>query len=128
MGEGHPDGELIDYAAMDEIRLVNRLEQQLRDALFARSTAHLGEERILRNAFAKFDKDCSGHVDFKEFLLALEYLGLHTEETGLEGHGGLKMGTVAGLFNKYDEDRSGSLEYTEFAAAMMRDDSEHKML
>ena len=35
---------------------MDKLEQQVRDALFWRTTAHLGEHRILKTAFAKFDK------------------------------------------------------------------------
>lgn len=54
---------------------VDKLEQQVRDALFARSTAHFGEHRILKSAFNRFDKDASGTVDLHEFEKALEYLG-----------------------------------------------------
>lgn len=35
---------------------MDKLEQQVRDALFSRTTAHLGEHRILKTAFTKFDK------------------------------------------------------------------------
>ena len=37
---------------------MDKLEQQVREALFSRTTAHLGEHRILKNAFTKFDKVC----------------------------------------------------------------------
>ena len=32
---------------------INQLEQQMRDALLARSTAHVGENRVLKAAFFK---------------------------------------------------------------------------
>lgn len=121
-------GAEIDLEAMAHSKRVSRLEQQLRDALFARTTAHVGEERILKNAFTKFDKDASGACDFDEFALALEHLGLHVEGAGLAGMGGLPRATVEGLFNRYDDDGSGSLDYNEFCVAMLKDDSEHKML
>ena len=115
-------------AAATERREVDRLEQQLRDALFARTTAHLGEQRILKNAFNKFDKDCSGHVDFIEFQLALEHLGLHTEAVGLKGQGGLPVMFVKALFRRYDVDDSGSIDYDEFCNAVLQPDKMHKML
>ena len=46
--------------------------QQLRDALFARTTAHLGEQRILKAAFTKFDKDGSGSLAIDEITRAVK--------------------------------------------------------
>ena len=123
--EAIPD---LDVAASEERVAIDRLEQQLRDALFARTTAHLGEQRILKAAFTKFDKDGSGSVDFKEFSLALEHLGLHTEDEGLPGQGGLPLNVMQGLFRRYDEDDSGSLDYDEFAAVMLKPAKLTKML
>ena len=53
-----------------------RLEQLLRDALFARTTSQISEGRVLERAFKQFDKDASGALDLSEFCKALEYLGL----------------------------------------------------
>jgi len=119
---------LLDLEAINERKEVDRLEQQVRDALFARTTAHMGEQRILKNAFSKFDKDASGNVDLTEFALALEHLGLHTEEKGLPGQGGLPMSTVKALFRRYDKDDSGSVDYEEFAVQLLQDGKMHKML
>ena len=38
---------------------IDRLEQQIREALWARTTAHKGEERVLKDAFLFFDKECA---------------------------------------------------------------------
>ena len=38
----------FDLAASEERKAVDRVEQQLRDALFARTTAHVAEQRILK--------------------------------------------------------------------------------
>ena len=59
-----PADPMADPAALK--RAVDRLEQQVKDALLARTTAHMGEQRILKNAFIKFDKDASGSVDYPE--------------------------------------------------------------
>ena len=107
---------------------VDKLEQQVRDALFARTTAHLGEHRILKSAFNRFDKDASGSVDIHEFEKALEHLGLHTADGGLPGAGGLPTAVVHGLFFRYDTDGSGHVDYEEFCAAVLQDDRMHKML
>ena len=124
--DGRPSAEK--QAMMETAKLTDRVEQQVRDALFARSTAHKGEERILRAAFSKFDKDRSGSVDFEEFSKALEHLGLHTEGKGLDGHGGLKAEAVQALFSRYDGDSSGSIDYEEFCAAIMKEGRTTKML
>ena len=106
---------------------VSRLEQQVRDAVWARTTAHIGEERVLKAAFAFFDKDASGNVDVDEFGKALESLGLHTEKAGLPGHGGLPVNVVEGLFARYDADSSGTVDYDEFCSALLSDANTHKM-
>lgn len=124
--DGRPSAEK--QAMMDNMKATDKVEQQVRDALFARSTAHKGEERILRAAFSKFDKDRSATVDFDEFSKALEHLGLHTEGKGLEGHGGLKAEAVRSLFARYDTDGSGSIEYEEFCAAITKEGRTTKML
>ena len=118
----------LDMIAAEERKAIDRVEAQLRDALFSRSTAHLGEQRLLKNAFTKFDKDCSGSVDLKEFMLALEHLGLHTEDKGLPGQGGLPYATVEALFNRYDKDGSGHLDYEEFSAFIHHPSKITKML
>mmetsp|Transcript_23652 Transcript_23652/g.47229 ORF Transcript_23652/g.47229 Transcript_23652/m.47229 type:complete len:174 (-) Transcript_23652:282-803(-) len=100
---------------------IDRLEQQIREALWARTTAHKGEERVLKDAFLFFDKDRSGAVDVKEFAQALEHLGLHTQSTGLPGYGGLQPEVVTGLFSRYDADGSGSLDTSEFFTSLMKE-------
>ena len=51
---------------------VERLKQQLRDALFARTTSQISEIRVLKKSFVAFDTDASGSVDITEFCKALE--------------------------------------------------------
>ena len=115
-------------AEIEKSNGVDKLEQQVRDALFARTTAHLGEHRILKSAFNRFDKDASGSVDIHEFEKALEHLGLHTADGGLPGAGGLPTAVVHGLFYRYDTDGSGHVDYEEFCAAVLQEDRMHKML
>jgi len=117
--DGRPSAERI--AEMELSKLTDKVEQQIKDALFARSTAHIGEERILLAAFNKFDKDRSHNVDFDEFVKALEYLGLHTEGKGLAGCGGLPLDSVQALFARYDTDSGGTVDYEEFVAAVMKE-------
>jgi len=100
---------------------ITLLEQQIVEALFSRTTAQTGEHRILKSAFTKFDADMSGAVSYKEFKKTLEYLGLHTMESGLPGQGGYPEAVVEGLFRSYDKDGSGELDYHEFAAALLKD-------
>lgn len=83
---------------------VERLEQQLRDALFARSSNQMSEKRILAKAFTKFDRDASGNVDVAEFCLALEHLGLHVEGLGAPGLGGIPRDIVEHVFARMDSD------------------------
>ena len=119
----HDPTSQLDRAAMEQIKAVDKLEQQLRDALYARSTSHFAEARVLKKAFTKFDRDCSGAVDFGEFSLALEHLGLHMEGKGLRGNGGLPPEVVRALFDRYDADASGELDYEEFCEGISRKDS-----
>lgn len=121
-----PADPMADPAALK--RAVDRLEQQVKDALLARTTAHMGEQRILKNAFIKFDKDASGSVDYPEFARALEHIGLHQENEGLMGNGGLPAGVVRALFARYDVDGSGSVEYDEFCSILLSPDRATKML
>jgi hypothetical protein len=115
-------------ARAEMIKAVDKLEQQVKDALFGRTTPHIGMERVLKNAFTKFDVDCSGTVDYHEFNKALEYLGLHTEDEGLEGHGGLPRAVVVALFERYDTSGDGMVEYEEFCEALLSSDKASKML
>ena len=103
--------------------LVEHLEQQVRSALSARTTATKGDLRVLKDAFAKFDHDQSGNVDFTEFRLAMEHLGLHVEGQGLAGKGGLPAQAMELLFAKYDTDQSGTVSYEEFAAQVLAEDN-----
>lgn len=95
------------HARDEEIRLSvesTRLEVQLRDALVARTTAQYGPHRVFKAAFAKFDSDHNGAVDFPEFRQALEHLGLHTADVGLPGPGGVAEDVMWALFCRYDAD------------------------
>jgi len=100
-------------------KAVTRLEMQLVEVLYSRTTAHFGEHRVLKSAFNKFDTDNSGAIDFNEFKHALEYIGLHTQESGLPGNGGMPEVVLEALFRKYDQDGSGQLEYMEFVNALL---------
>ena len=103
---------------------MRKLEQQLKDALRARTTYQLSEHRILKKAFVKFDTDCSGHVDLHEFSKALEHMGLHTENQGLPGWGGVPASVMKALFDRFDGDGSGTIDYEEFLEALMTNDDE----
>ena len=125
-----PDLDAASPAQLAEWKLaelIDRLEQQVRDAVFGRTTAHIGEERVLKQTFTRFDKDASGNVDCEEFAHALEYLGLHTAGEGLPGEGGLPPGVVQGLFARYDADHSGTIDYDEFSGALLRSATMTKM-
>ena len=69
--------------------MVIKMHEELRNAIFARASAHCGERATLRKAFADFDADKSGYIDKKEFCRALERFGLHTADFGRKGVGGL---------------------------------------
>ena len=69
--------------------MVMKMHEELRNAIFARASAHCGERATLRKAFADFDADKSGYIDKKEFCRALERFGLHTADFGRKGVGGL---------------------------------------
>lgn len=108
--EPEPEGPTPEEMVEREDKLaLRKLEQQLKDALRARSTYHLSEHRIMKKAFAKFDADCSGSVDFDEFSHALEHMGLHTRDHGLPGWGGVKPGVMRMLFDKFDADQGGTI-------------------
>ena len=109
-------------AAENDLRgNIIRMEKQLIDALFARTTAHVGEHRILKSAFTKFDTDMSGAISCKEFKKALECLGLHSSESGLPGFGGYPEAVVEGLFASYDKDGSGEIDYNESVEQLLKD-------
>jgi hypothetical protein len=99
---------------------IAKLELVLKDALLARSTPHLSENRVLRNAFRNFDRDLSGKVDEDEFCRSLEHLGMHIDKEGLPGLGGLQPEIVRGLFRRFDDDASGQLDYEEFIAGLIK--------
>lgn len=103
------------------------LEARLRQAVWARSTAHVGEERTLKQAFAKFDKDHSGNVDLDEFKYTLEHLGLHCNEGGLQGQGGMEPAVVEMLFSRYDADGGGTISYDEFCTAFLKEGDMYKL-
>jgi uncharacterized protein YbcV (DUF1398 family) len=127
---------------------VRKLEQQLRDALFARTNHRISEQTVLKQAFVRFDTDQSGSVDFKEYCKALEYLGLHMEtkvvdptrqrtahnsvhaldvprqqHPGIPGLGGVSLRVVTALFEKFDADHSGTIDYEEFVDQLIKADA-----
>lgn len=96
--------------------VVQNLAVQLRENIRAKTTAQSGERGALRKAFADIDTDKSGLIDEKEFCLALERFGLHTQQHGLQGGaGGLSKEVVTALFDSFDADNSGYLDYQEYA-------------
>ena len=108
--EPEQDGPTPEQIVQNEDRVaLRKLEQQLKDALRARTKYHLSEHRIMKKAFTKFDTDCSGSVDFHEFSKALEHMGLHTQGDGLPGWGGVKPSVMRALFNKFDTDGGGTI-------------------
>ena len=99
-----------ELAERDEKLALRKLEQQLKDALRSRTTYQISEHRIMKKAFVKFDTDCSGSVDYHEFSKALEHMGLHTQDEGLPGWGGVKASVMRALFEKFDIDGGGTIQ------------------
>ena len=83
-----------------------QFENELRQKLSQKSTAHISDETVLIRAFKYFDLDNSEAVDFEEWKKALDKIGvILPSPTVLEE-----------LFRFYDTDNSGELDYKEFSA------------
>mmetsp|Transcript_2649 Transcript_2649/g.9347 ORF Transcript_2649/g.9347 Transcript_2649/m.9347 type:complete len:148 (-) Transcript_2649:1338-1781(-) len=65
----------------------------------------LSQEEIdaCREAFNKFDKDCSGNIDINELRATLNAMGQNPTDEELFH-----------MMNSVDEDKSGEIEFTEF--------------
>ena len=100
--------------------VVERLESELRAGIAARASNEMSESRALKRAFLAFDSDASGAIDFREFTRALERFGLHTQDSGRNGAGGLSNSVAKALFDRFDKDGSGLLEYQEFEQALLQ--------
>jgi Ca2+-binding EF-hand superfamily protein len=85
-----------------------QFENELREKLTQKSTAHMSEETVLLRAFKYFDLDNSGCVSLNEWVKAIEKIGVVVENPQL----------LEQLFRIYDTDRSGELDYQEFAASI----------
>ncbi|CAG9321002.1 unnamed protein product [Blepharisma stoltei] len=92
-----------------------QFENELRQRLSQKSTAHVSEETILLRAFKYFDLDNTETVDFPEFCKALEKVGMVVNPE-----------QVQQLFNVYDTDGSGSLDYKEFTSVVFDQDTSAK--
>jgi len=92
-----------------------QFENELRQRLSQKSTAHVSEETILLRAFKYFDLDNTETVDFSEFCKALEKVGMVVNPD-----------QVQQLFNFYDTDSSGALDYKEFTAVIFEQDTSAK--
>ena len=85
-----------------------QFENELRQKLAQKSTAHVSEETVLVRAFKYFDLDNSEAVDFEEWKKALEKIGMVLPSDKI----------MEGFYQYYDTDHSGSLDYKEFAASI----------
>ena len=74
-----------------------QFENDLREKLTQKSTAHMSEETVLLRAFKYFDLDNSGCVSLNEWVKAVEKVGVIVEDPRL----------LEQLFRIYDTDRSG---------------------
>jgi len=86
--------------------LLEKIEQRIK-----------GGPNSLRMAFRKFDNgNCA--VDFKEFRVTLEKLGLQ----------GMSIEDSRTLFTKFDGDGSGEIDYEEFITFVMKSSAKHNTL
>jgi Ca2+-binding EF-hand superfamily protein len=65
----------------------------------------------IRKSFRKADKDFSGYIDYEEFRIMLEEMGIHMTEKDL-----------ITLMRKYDHDGQGEISYAEFCQAFIPKD------
>jgi len=98
---------------------LERMEAQLREAIFTRSTSIASEQRVLRAAFRAIDLDGSGNIDFGEFQAALERFGLHVAASGLKGVGGISQDIAKAFFDRFDTDGSGFISLQEFSTRLL---------
>lgn len=85
-----------------------QFEAELKQKLQQKSTAHSSEETVLLKAFKYFDLNNSGTVEPREWIQAIERLGVTS----------IGQDVIASLFSVYDVDRSGSLDYKEFSGSI----------
>ncbi|OMJ71856.1 hypothetical protein SteCoe_29828 [Stentor coeruleus] len=83
-----------------------QFENELRQKLSQKSTAHVSDETVLIRSFKYFDLDNSEAVDFDEWKKALEKIGMVLPSPA----------ACQELFKYYDTDGSGALDYKEFAS------------
>ena len=88
-----------------------QFENELRQKLSQKSTAHISDETVLVRAFKYFDLDNSESVDLDEWKKALEKIGMVLPSPSVCDQ----------LFHYYDTDKSGALDYKEFAAIITGD-------
>ena len=83
-----------------------QFENELRQKLSQKSTAHISDETVLIRAFKYFDLDNSETVDLDEWQKALQKIGMVLPSPA----------SCEELFRYYDTDKSGALDYKEFSA------------
>jgi len=83
---------------------VDEVERTLRDKV-AKAAVNI------RKSFRKADKDFSGYIDYDEFRIMLEEMGIHMTDEDL-----------VTLMRKYDGDGQGEISYAEFCHAMIPKD------
>ena len=91
---------------------MDKLEQQVRDALFSRTTAHLGEHRILKTAFTKFDKVPRRWRPVALTPLSRPHSGFNMTENDTCQRSRARSRTAL------PQDASGSVDVHEFAKAL----------
>lgn len=74
--------------------------------------------RAAKIAFKKYDKDCNGHIDVKEFQTILHEAGAPLSDTQFEQY-------TKGLLQRRDENRNSTLELNVGAVVRYQHESRH---
>ena len=90
-----------------------QFENELRQKLEQKSSAHTSEETILLRTFRYFDLDQSETVSLEEWTKAIEKVGVVT----------VNPEVLEQVFHSYDVDGNGTLDYKEFIAGVFGDQS-----
>jgi Ca2+-binding EF-hand superfamily protein len=91
---------------------LHKIEQMLQDKMVARSA---GGSKEVRNIWASFDADKSGHITPDEFDTVLKSFNMHLDRP-----------TLMQLIKRYDQDFDGRLNYNEFSRKLFPQSFSHE--